>query len=230
MAPSLLQRQQCNNTKSTIYHHQYNFRIVRSITTLVVLLCTSIDHAAAFTTTSSSLLLPKIQNRNQVHDFQFRSGSNTMTPTSLLHINRHTVGTKRNHAPSSLFSSPSGIDEWPVIAQAFVFLGTYVGLGIGTAGSAEFHVAWTGAVELLGGCGLLLGAVRSILELDEKEEKKEIDAQQQQQEDSFVDFLIKWITPTSSMILFTLTLAVTPDNIYMYTHGATMGTDGLPLD
>jgi uncharacterized membrane protein len=71
-------------------------------------------------------------------------------------------------------------------------------------GSAEFHVAWTGMVELLGAAGLLLGAARDIIGMEE-------------------DGLVNLIKPISAVVLFVLTVLVTPANIYMFTHGAVMG-------
>jgi len=81
-------------------------------------------------------------------------------------------------------------------------------------GSKSFHVAWTGVAELAGGLGLLAGG------------------------------LSHWITSLSSILpsltsaglesdaaaaLFVLTLAVTPANIFMYTHGAKLPMDSDPL-
>ena len=60
-------------------------------------------------------------------------------------------------------------------------------------GSAAFHVEWTGVVELLGGLGLLgAGMIR-----------KDRD-----------------VARLSAFVLFCLVIAVTPANIYMFTHGA----------
>lgn len=156
--------------------------------------------------------------------------------------------------------APSGIDGLPLVQQAAVFAGIYAGLGASTAGltkvvtsldlkwrkswpllggiyafigaahflvpgafeaifpasgtwgfwhlpgSPAFHVAWTGVAEILGGTGLLLGAALGNSNLRR----------------------------SSAFALALLTLAVTPANIYMYTHGAIMvgaGPDGpLPLD
>jgi len=69
-------------------------------------------------------------------------------------------------------------------------------------GSANFHVAWTGIVELLGGSGLLFGGLRSslmgILNMEEEEDD----------EDGLS--LIKLIQPISAATLFILTVLVTP--------------------
>ena len=81
-------------------------------------------------------------------------------------------------------------------------------------GSAEFHVAWTGVVEILGGSGLMLSAARSILASEEDDDES---------------LAINLIKPISALTLFVLTVLVTPANTYMYTHGATMG-DMPPLD
>eukprot|EP00592_Proboscia_alata_P015840 CAMPEP_0194394700 /NCGR_PEP_ID=MMETSP0174-20130528/124002_1 /TAXON_ID=216777 /ORGANISM="Proboscia alata, Strain PI-D3" /LENGTH=240 /DNA_ID=CAMNT_0039190531 /DNA_START=207 /DNA_END=929 /DNA_ORIENTATION=- len=82
-------------------------------------------------------------------------------------------------------------------------------------GTAGFHVAWTGLVELFGGMGLLWGFGSRLL-LDEEED-----------DDGLVGKLIQ---PLSALLLFVLTVAVTPANIYMFTHGATMGgADAGPL-
>ncbi|KAG8460449.1 hypothetical protein KFE25_013099 [Diacronema lutheri] len=71
-------------------------------------------------------------------------------------------------------------------------------------GSAEFHVAWTGVAEIAGGAGLLIGAAADALGFAR----------------------LRWLKPSSAACLAALTLAVTPANVYMYTHGAMM--DGLP--
>lgn len=76
-------------------------------------------------------------------------------------------------------------------------------------GSPEFHVAWTGLVEILGGSGLLFGAARSIFATDEDEDDESL--------------AMNLVIPFSALALFVLTVLVTPANIYMYTHGATMG-------
>lgn len=76
-------------------------------------------------------------------------------------------------------------------------------------GSAEFHVAWTGLVEILGGSGLLLGAARIIFASDDEENDESL--------------AMNLVIPFSALALIVLTVLVTPANIYMYTHGATMG-------
>lgn len=62
-------------------------------------------------------------------------------------------------------------------------------------GSAKFHVQWTGVAEVLGGLGLCLGALP-------------------------LDAVPQWLAPASALGLFALTVAVTPANIYMFTHNA----------
>lgn len=63
------------------------------------------------------------------------------------------------------------------------------------AGSAKFHVEWTGVAEILGGLGLCLGALP-------------------------FSAIPSWLSPASALGLFLLTAVVTPSNIYMYTHNA----------
>lgn len=73
-------------------------------------------------------------------------------------------------------------------------------------GSPEFHVQWTGVAEILGGLGLLIGGAY----------------------DAFAAPYTQFpnvLTPAgigydSAAGLFLLTLAVTPANIFMFTHGA----------
>ena len=67
-------------------------------------------------------------------------------------------------------------------------------------GSADFHVAWTGVAELLGGSGLLLGCLLTIVG--------------QSRGPSLLAF--------AARAVLLLVLTVTPANVYMYTHGATM--------
>jgi len=79
-------------------------------------------------------------------------------------------------------------------------------------GSPAFHVKWSGVAEVLGGAGLCIGGV--------------LDA-----------FAPVWFTSPnvltsagigsdSAAALLLLTIAVTPANIYMYTHGAKLPIDG----
>lgn len=202
------------------------------------------------------------------------SNRNTSSTKSLSH-------TYRPHSSSSALStSPSGIDDLPILYQAGVFFGIYVIMAISTSqtikvidgfsksvlglekwragfidtslpfllglmflvagvahftandafcqiypplktwgiwyipGSAQFHVAWTGIVEILGGSGLLLGAFQSLMQNEEDDD----------------NFILKLVKPCSAGLLFILTILVTPANIYMYTHGALMGDIMPPLD
>lgn len=76
-------------------------------------------------------------------------------------------------------------------------------------GPAAFHVAWTGLAEVVLGGGLLAGGLVTWFERETP---------------------FRWLTPAAAAGLFLLTLAVTPANIYMYTHGATMTGLGPPGD
>jgi uncharacterized membrane protein len=79
-------------------------------------------------------------------------------------------------------------------------------------GSAKFHVRWTGVAEILGGLGLCIGGIM----------------------DAFAP--VYYSSPNllsdaglesdAAALLFLLTIAVTPANIYMYTHGAKLPMDG----
>ena len=82
-------------------------------------------------------------------------------------------------------------------------------------GSAAFHVAWTGAAECAGGGGLLLGGLLTKLEVDAA--------------GPLGLPLAGVLTAASAAALAALTVAVTPANVYMYTHGATMAGLG-PAD
>lgn len=86
-------------------------------------------------------------------------------------------------------------------------------------GSATFHVAWTGIAEFLGGLGLLFGGVKNILLAGDGDDD----------DDGESASLWNLIQPASALGLFVLTLVVTPANIYMFTHGATMGEAMGPL-
>jgi uncharacterized membrane protein len=83
-------------------------------------------------------------------------------------------------------------------------------------GSAAFHVAWTGVVELLGGAGLIFSGIRDAIGSEDGEEENNM-------------LLINFLKPICASVLFVLTIMVTPANIYMFTHGAVMG-DMAPLD
>lgn len=79
-------------------------------------------------------------------------------------------------------------------------------------GSPKFHVQWTGIAEILGGLGLLIGG-------------------------AYDAFMPVWgecpnvltsagIGSDAAAGLLLLTVAVTPANVYMYTHGAKLPMDG----
>ena len=62
-------------------------------------------------------------------------------------------------------------------------------------GSASFHVNWTGVAEIAGGLGVLLGATP-------------------------LASSAPWLGPGAALGLYALTWAVTPANVFMFTHNA----------
>jgi uncharacterized membrane protein len=62
-------------------------------------------------------------------------------------------------------------------------------------GTPSFHVYWTGVAEVLGGVGMAVGAAH-------------------------LSFLPDWLLPASAFGLFLLTAAVTPSNMYMWSHNS----------
>ena len=77
-------------------------------------------------------------------------------------------------------------------------------------GSSDFHVAWTGVAELLGGSGLLLGSLLSVAGMERG----------------------RALLTFAARAVFFLILCVSPANLYMFTHGALMPgitPDELPL-
>lgn len=79
-------------------------------------------------------------------------------------------------------------------------------------GSASFHVRWTGIAEVLFGLGLLIGGGYDAF--------TPVWTQ-------FPDlFTSAGIESDSAAALLAVTVAVTPTNIYMYTHGARLPMDG----
>jgi uncharacterized membrane protein len=82
-------------------------------------------------------------------------------------------------------------------------------------GSPNFHVQWTGVAEILGGVGLLVGGA--------------MDAWLPVYFSSPNIVTAAGLASDSAAALFLLTLAVTPSNIYMYTHGARLPMDGPPI-
>uniref|UniRef100_A0A7S1C0Q3 Uncharacterized protein n=1 Tax=Corethron hystrix TaxID=216773 RepID=A0A7S1C0Q3_9STRA len=114
---------------------------------------------------------------------------------------------------------------WPILGLVYMAAGTahftvadaFVSIfpPIGTwglwylPGSPEFHVAWTGIAEFAGGTGLLAGAIGAALSSEDGPWG-----------------ILKRISAGS---LAALTVAVSPANFYMYSHGAIMvgaGPDG----
>jgi uncharacterized membrane protein len=86
-------------------------------------------------------------------------------------------------------------------------------------GSAPFHVQWTGVAELVGGVGLVIGGA--------------IDALFAPAYFASPNTILSnaGLLSDSAALLCLLTVAVTPANIYMMTHGAKLPKDGpeLPL-
>ena len=80
-------------------------------------------------------------------------------------------------------------------------------------GSASFHVTWTGIIELLGGLGLFGSGLNNLLPFGKDD----------------LELPLSLIQPVSALMLFVLTILVTPANIYMFTHGAVMGDAMAPL-
>jgi uncharacterized membrane protein len=87
-------------------------------------------------------------------------------------------------------------------------------------GSPAFHVAWTGILEILAGSGLLYSAYLNYFE----------NSQSNRVNDDEESLVLKLIKPISALILFGLTVLVTPANIYMFTHGKTLEPGGDPLN
>ena len=75
-------------------------------------------------------------------------------------------------------------------------------------GTPEFHVIWTGIAEIAGGVGLSLGAVTSAFGVD------------------LPALTAGGLASDAALGLFILTIAVTPANIYMLTHGARLPMNG----
>jgi len=128
----------------------------------------------------------------------------------------------------------AGAEAWRKFVEcAFLGLGLlYVAAGVGHFAAADafraitppfgtwglwpvptapaFHVAWTGQAELVGGATLVAGGAAALAGIE-------------------LEAPVKWLPPAACAGLLLLTVAVTPANIYMYTHGATMGAGPLPL-
>ena len=74
-------------------------------------------------------------------------------------------------------------------------------------GSAEFHVEWTGVAELVGGFWLLLGGISNLGLFT-------------------LPSVLGNVMQDGATALLLLTIAVTPANIYMLSHGAKLPIDG----
>jgi uncharacterized membrane protein len=78
-------------------------------------------------------------------------------------------------------------------------------------GSKTFHVAWTGVAEFVGGLALALGGLNNLspnlLPLPEK-------------------LFVGPVAADAALALVALVYAVTPANIYMFTHGARLPIKG----
>lgn len=85
-------------------------------------------------------------------------------------------------------------------------------------GSSQFHVFWTGMVELICGTSLLFSS--DVLNRNKEEEEEDSSSSSS----SITSILTKVIKPVSATLLLILTIVITPSNIYMYTHGATLAT------
>jgi uncharacterized membrane protein len=81
-------------------------------------------------------------------------------------------------------------------------------------GSRSFHVVWTGVVETVGGLGMVLGAVAEALH---------------HQHNYDYDHNYKYYTDCCALVLFVMTVLVTPANVFMFTHGAKLPKDSDPL-
>ena len=68
-------------------------------------------------------------------------------------------------------------------------------------GSSDFHVAWTGVAEILGGAGLLASCAQRVASAPSE---------------------LPRLLPSAARAALLLILTVTPANIYMFTHGAIM--------
>mmetsp|Transcript_34624 Transcript_34624/g.81632 ORF Transcript_34624/g.81632 Transcript_34624/m.81632 type:complete len:296 (+) Transcript_34624:125-1012(+) len=81
-------------------------------------------------------------------------------------------------------------------------------------GSKAFHVAWTGVAELAGGFGLLTAGISSFAG-----------------NSNLTALTSAGLESDSAAALFLLVLAVTPANIFMFTHGAKlpMASEPIPL-
>jgi uncharacterized membrane protein len=80
-------------------------------------------------------------------------------------------------------------------------------------GTSTFHVFWTGIVEIACGLGLLLGGIMELVVSFRDDDHRQ---------SSRIVSAAGSLRSVCAAILFMLTVAVTPANIFMYTHGARM--------
>lgn len=80
-------------------------------------------------------------------------------------------------------------------------------------GSPAFHVLWTGVAESVGGLWLLAASIASFLQISPS--------------DDTLAYLLQPSVP--SFALFSLVLAMTPANIFSFTHGAKIPIKSPPL-
>eukprot|EP00288_Rhodomonas_lens_P017325 CAMPEP_0177711936 /NCGR_PEP_ID=MMETSP0484_2-20121128/12130_1 /TAXON_ID=354590 /ORGANISM="Rhodomonas lens, Strain RHODO" /LENGTH=207 /DNA_ID=CAMNT_0019223709 /DNA_START=200 /DNA_END=823 /DNA_ORIENTATION=- len=78
-------------------------------------------------------------------------------------------------------------------------------------GSSEFHVAWTGVAEVLGGTGLLVGSLSELAPEGVRDN-------------------LRKLRKISAAALFLLVVCVSPANIYMWTHNIPLKGLGPPGD
>lgn len=106
-----------------------------------------------------------------------------------------------------LFFIAAGISHFPLKKE---FINIYPSPGAWgfwyLPGSADFHVAWTGIAEFILGLGLIIGSILNVQFSNSSN-----------------------LSSLSALGLLLLTIAVTPANIFMLTHGARLPMSGPPV-